>query len=299
MRKCPFCILAFFCAAWSAPPRSGAQPAAAIRLVEIRAAGDSFIMGDGKLGPGASLSFTYDLAMSRFPVTNAQFAAFIANGGYSERSYWTANGWKWKGKTSQPAYWKEAKFNEPDQPVVGVSWYEAAAFCNWLSMKEGRSPAYDGSGRVDPGSSGYRLPTEAEWEYAAAKGAPGQVERIFPWGDAWNPKNVVCRVSSSRTAAAAPVGSRSPQGDTPQGISDMAGNVWEWCSDNAQSDDEVAGSSGADRYFFEGDPAALYMVLRGGSWWNDFTNGFRAAFRSFSSRPDTRNNTIGFRVVRR
>ena len=299
MRKCPLCILAIFCAAWSAPPRSGAQPAAAIQLVRVCAAGDSFVMGDGQLGPGASLSFSYDYAMSRFPITNAQFADFIASGGYTERKYWTANGWNWRNRFSKPGHGVNKPFGKPDQPVIEVSWYEAVAYCNWLSMKEGISPAYDDAGRADLGSSGYRLPTEAEWEYAAAKGAPGLAERIFPWGNAWDPKNAVCRVSSSGLTATAAVGSRSPGGDTPQGISDMAGNIWEWCSDNTQADDELAASPTTDRYLFRNDSINEHLILRGGSWWIDFINGLRASFRSFSSKPGNRNNTIGFRVVRR
>jgi formylglycine-generating enzyme required for sulfatase activity len=298
MIRCLLCVLALLCANCLFTPRAGAQTAE-IALVEIQAAGDSFTMGDGTFGPNVSLTFTYDYSISKFPITNLQFGSFIADGGYAERSYWTANGWAWKGRITQPACWKDSKFNGPDQPVVGVSWYEAVAYCNWLSLQEGLTPAYDDSGRASLEASGYRLPTESEWEYAAAKGAPDQAERIYPWGDAWNPKNAVCKVGPSPASRTAVVGSRSPQGDTPQGLADMSGNVWQWCSDNAQGDDGIAASPRSDRYCFRSDSPTDYMVLRGGSWCNDFPNGFRAAFRSFSTKPGNRYNVSGFRIARR
>jgi formylglycine-generating enzyme required for sulfatase activity len=287
------------CAASLASQRAGAQSVSEPILVEIGAAGDSFTMGDGPLGPNAALSFTYDFFISKYPITNSQFARFVDEGGYSERSCWTANGWIWKGRITQPAFWKDVKFNGPDQPVVGVSWYEAVAYCNWLSLRAGLSPAYDDSGRADLGASGYRLPTEAEWEYAAAKGAPGQAERVYPWGDLWDANNAVCRIAPSKASRTASVGSRSPQGDTPQGLADLSGNVWEWCSDSIQGEGEIAKDARSDRYHFRGDSASEYMVLRGGSWTNNFQNGFRAAFRGFAAVPGSRHNVSGFRIVRR
>jgi formylglycine-generating enzyme required for sulfatase activity len=268
-------------------------------LVEIRAAGDSFTMGDGTLGPNVSQPISYDFFISKFAITNAQFGGFIEDGGYAERKYWTANGWAWKGKIVQPAFWKDAKFSRPDQPVVGVSWYEAVAYCNWLSLRGGLTQVYDDLGWANLGASGYRLPTEIEWEYAAAKGAPGQAERIYPWGDTWDPQNVVSGLSAPKASKTAAAGSRSPRGDTPQGLADMSGNVWEWCSDNAQGDGEIAGSSSSDRYFFRGDSKLEYMVLRGGSWINIFQNAFRSAFRGFSAAPGSRHNVSSFRIVRR
>jgi len=282
-----------------ASSQADAQSATEISFVEICAAGDSFTMGDGLLGPNVSQTITGSFFISRFPVTNSQFAAFIADGGYAERRDWTANGWAWKGSITQPAHWKDAEFYGPDQPVVGVSWYEAVAYCNWLSLKEGLTPAYDSCGRANLGASGYRLPTEVEWEYAAAKGAPAQEERIYPWGDAWDSRKAVCRVAPATASNTACVGSKSPQGDTPQGLADMSGNVWEWCGDNAQSDGGISDSGRLDRYFFQGDSKTEYMVLRGGSWWNNFTNGFRSAFRGFSLQPGSRHKVTGFRIVRR
>jgi formylglycine-generating enzyme required for sulfatase activity len=277
-----------------------AAPAAgAITLITLRAAGDSFTMGDGTFGPGATETLTADFSLSKYLITNGQFGQFVAEGGYGEQGYWTRNGLAWRGKKNQPAYWTDAKFNAPDQPVVGVSWYEAVAFCNWLSAKDGLAPAYDASGQADLTASGYRLPTEVEWEYAAAKGAPGVNRRIYPWGDTWDPQLAVCQVKPAVALKSAKVGSRSPAGDTPQGLTDMAGNVWEWCSDNDQGDASLARSESIDRYHFQGDSPSQRFVLRGGSWVIDFPNGMRSSFRSFTSAPGLRYNVYGFRIARR
>lgn len=270
-----------------------------VALIAIHAAGDSFTMGDGTFGPGATESISSDFSMSKFLVTNRQFGQFISDGGYARKEYWTTSGWAWKGRVRQPAYWTNGKFNGPDQPVVGVSWYEAVAFCNWLSTREGLTPAYDSSGHADLAASGYRLPTEVEWEYAAAKGAPGESRRIYPWGDKWDPTLAVCEVKPSRASRSAIVGSKSPEGDTPQGLTDMAGNVWEWCSDNREGDESIPGSPSSDRYYFQGDSWSQSFILRGGAWVIDFPNPLRSAFRSFASAPGLRYNVYGFRVVRR
>ncbi len=269
-----------------------------IPLIAIHAAGDSFTLGDGTFGPDAVETLSSDFSVSKYLITNSQFGRFIADGGYAERSYWTTNGWEWKGRKNQPAYWTDRRFNGPGQPVVGVSWYEAVAFCNWLSAREGLVPAYDSSGRADLTASGYRLPTEVQWEYAAAKGAPEENRRVFPWGDTWDSARAVCQVKPAAAKRTADVGSRSPSGDTPQGLADMAGNAWEWCSDNEQGDENVAGSGSTDRYYFQGDALGHRFILRGGSWVIDFASGLRSAFRSFASSPGLRYNVYGFRVVR-
>jgi len=293
-----WCALVLACPAWNVSPQAGAQSEVEISLVEVCAAGDSFTMGDGLFGPDTSQTISYDFSMSSFPITNSQFGRFIVEGGYAERSFWTANGWKWKGKIAQPAYWKDGRFNGPNQPVVGVSWYEAVAYCNWLSFKNGLTPAYDGTGRANIQASGYRLPIETEWEYAAAKGAPDLAERIYPWGNTWDSKNLVCSVAPARAVNTASVGSRSPIGDTPNGLADMSDNVWQWCSDNAQSDEAIAASPRRNRYCFRSDSPTEGMVLRGGSWYNDFRNGFRSAFRNLTARLGSRHDVTGFRIVR-
>lgn len=104
-----------------------------------------------------------------YPVTNAQFAFFIEAGGYENSAWWSQAGCqeRQRGGWNQPRFWQDTQYNGPNQPVVGVSWYEAEAFCQWLSETYGQS---------------YRLPREAEWERLAR----GQDGREYPWGDKWH-----------------------------------------------------------------------------------------------------------------
>jgi formylglycine-generating enzyme required for sulfatase activity len=261
--------------------------------VAIKAVGDSFTMGDGTYGPNVSESLSYNFTMSKYEISNSQFAQFIADGGYTTQTYWTANGWaqKTSGGWTQPAYWTDGNFNGANQPVVGTSWYEAVAYCNWRSVKEGLTAAYNSSGQANLSATGYRLPTEVEWEYAAAKGASGQAERIYAWGDTWDSSKAV--YNATRTAD---VGSKSiAGGDTLQSLADMSGNVSEWCSDNLQWDMNV--ESRTDRCYFVDDSTSQFFVLRGGAWNNSVEGDFRCACRHNYS-PHYRNNDVGFRVVR-
>ncbi|MBN1836666.1 MAG: SUMF1/EgtB/PvdO family nonheme iron enzyme [Spirochaetales bacterium] len=271
-------------------------------MVLIRAAGDSFEMGDGTYGPNptVSQSISYDFYVSRTEITNEIFAEFIADGGYTTERYWTTNGWARRGSEgwTEPATWADAEYNQAEQPVVGVSWYEAVAFCNWLSEKQSLVAAYDASGRADLTASGYRLPTEVEWEYAAAKGASGLPERLYAIGDVWDGSKIVCSVDPESSAAPAVVGSRSPGGDTPQGLVDMNGNVWEWLSDNYQNVSSI--SAGTDTYHFLNDDATTTFLERGGGWYNIHTFYFCCSYRTIPGpQPQYRSTSVGFRIVRR
>jgi formylglycine-generating enzyme required for sulfatase activity len=270
-----------------------------IAMVTIDAAGDSFGMGDGIYGPNPPVQQTisYNFTMSRYEITNTQFAQFIADYGYSTQTYWTTNGWGYKQGQgwTQPAYWIDSSFNGTNQPVVGVSWYEAVAYCNWRSAREGLTPAYDSAGQATLSASGYRLPTEVEWEYSAAKGASGQPERVYPWGATWNSDNAVCSVLPASATKTADVGSKSTAGDTPQSLADMSGNVWEWCSDNVQDDASVSATT--DRYYFVDDSTSQYSALRGGAWYDISGGLFRCACR-YDGGLGGRVNRVGFRVVR-
>jgi formylglycine-generating enzyme required for sulfatase activity len=281
----------------SDPSNTASAISAFTPLVAINSAGDSFTMGDASNGPGVSQTISYSFRMSKNEITNAEFGPFIADGGYGTSGYWTTNGWaaKTSGSWTQPGSWTDASFNGASQPVVGMSWYEAVAFCNWRSLKEGLTPAYDSSGQASLSASGYRLPTEVEWEYAAAKGGAGQAERIYAWGDTWDTAKAVCGATAS-----ANVGSKTEAGgDTPQGLTDMIGNAWEWCGDNWQNDPGVASS--ADRYFFVDD--SQLFIIRGGGW--PVTMGeqyMRCAYRygyGTGNSPLDRQAYFGFRVVRR
>ncbi len=266
-------------------------------LITINAAGDSFTMGDGTYGPNVTQTISYNFKMSQYEITNSQYQTFITESGYSTDSYWTTNGIAQRngGGWTQPAFWGNATYNGSNQPVVGISWWEAVAFCNWLSVKEGLTPAYNASGQATLTATGYRLPTEVEWEYAAAKGGSGQAERIYAWGNAapTDCSLVVGNVGACGNTATANVGSKSTVGDTPQGLADMSGNVYEWISDNFQPGGSVAG--GTDRYYFVND--SVNPSLRGGSWGNAREFIFRGAIRE-NYVPSFRGYNFGFRVVR-
>jgi sulfatase modifying factor 1 len=155
------------------------------------------------------------------------------------------------------------------RPVEGVSWWDAVGYCNALSTRDGRAPAYLVDAEEitwDPGADGYRLPTEAEWEHACRAGTTGP--RYGPLDDvAWHRGN-----SGERTHD---VGGKQPNA---WGLHDVLGNVWEWCWDHY--DPEVYGT---------------YRVLRGGGWFDEHWS-CRASVRR-RSHPTLRLDDVGFRVA--
>jgi formylglycine-generating enzyme required for sulfatase activity len=112
------------------------------------------------------------------------------------------------GRQTQPRWWNDPAYNDPAQPVVGICWHEARAYCAWLSAQTGQC---------------WRLPSEAEWEAAAR----GQAGRRYAWGDDFDPNR--CNTFESHVRGTTPVGV-FPGGDTPEGLVDLSGNVWEWTS---------------------------------------------------------------------
>jgi len=157
----------------------------------------------------------------------------------------------------------DRKFNKDEQPVAGVNWFNARAYCLWLSMLSGAE---------------YRLPTEQEWEWAAGgrREEPGKVMKVmkYPWGDEPEPTPKHANFNGNE-GATTPVG-RYPDGATPEGLYDMAGNVWEWAGSRYSEDTSA-------------------VSLRGGSW-NDSPENLRCAAR-FNNSPGSNNLFIGFRVV--
>ncbi|MDX2074823.1 MAG: SUMF1/EgtB/PvdO family nonheme iron enzyme, partial [bacterium] len=162
----------------------------------------------------AGTTFTVpEFQIAKYPATNAQFRLFIEAGGYKTDKWWTQAGIAQRNsdKWTQPRYWDDDKWNGADQPVVGVSWYEAVAFCLWLSETTGEK---------------IMLPTEQGWQRAAQ----GDKGLIYPWGNDWNGNLCNNNVDGKGIGKTTPVRHYEGKGDSPFGVVDMAGNVWEWCS---------------------------------------------------------------------
>jgi len=161
-----------------------------------------------------------------------------------------------------PKYFDDAKFNQDDQPVVGVAWQEAKNYCAW---------------------AGKRLPSEAEWE----KAARGADAKIYPWGHQPDDKKANVRGMNDRYRYTAPIG-KYPQGQSPYGVMDMAGNVWEWTDSWYQPyphNDTKSGLFGEK-----------FKVAKGGSWFSNMDLA-RTALRG-KMLPDQRQNYIGFRCAK-
>ena len=227
-----------------------------VQMAFERVAGGPFLMGSRPDDVAAFADERPQLTlhlptyfMGRHPVTVRQFAAFVRATGYECAAD--------NDVTRRPAF-----------PVTGVLWHDALAFCRWASVYTGRN---------------IRLPTEAEWE-KAARGADG---RLFPWGN--EPADPSRCNMALYLRGPSIVGRYSPQGDSPYGCTDMAGNVWEWTSslyrpypyapDDGREDAEAAGR----------------RVLRGGCW-QDNARLVRTANRG-GFDPVHWLAAIGFRCV--
>ncbi len=268
----------------------------------------SFVMGSSEadiawamttLSTGAPVSLEHEYPfhkvrisrpfyMSSHEVTVKQFRQFIQSSGYVTDAEDVGGGQTFDDENvsfvrKKGAIWKKPGWEiSDDQPVTMVSYHDAVAFCEWLSAKE-KLP--------------YKLPTEAQWEYAARGGKP---MKQFPWGDAL-PDGAKANYADSNTdfpwrdrnaddgyKYVAPVGTYEPNGF---GLFDMAGNVLEWTRDYYSRD--------YYRYSPEVDPQGPghgeYMVMRGGEWTFGALN-LRCAFRGWS-RPDLAFFNSGFRVI--
>jgi formylglycine-generating enzyme required for sulfatase activity len=208
-------------------------------------------------------------AIDRHETTNARYARFVDAGGYRTEALWSPDGWQWvqRQHVTAPFSWNDPRFNAPTQPVVGVAWYEAEAFCR-----------FDGT----------RLPTEAEWERAAR----GPDERTFPWGETFE----ASRAQGPRASGTAAVGSH-PTGASPFGIEDMAGNAWEWVADWYAADYYRSSPSRSPT----GPDTGGGKVLRGGSWFTTEAIQLRTTDRDMMTvNPGfrLRFSFVGFRCAR-
>jgi formylglycine-generating enzyme required for sulfatase activity len=234
-----------------------------------------------------------DFLIDRYELTNEQFAAFVRSDGYELMQYWIVDdgsleieetGWNYAGRFRwhAPRYWDlsadppwstDPWSNLATSPVLGVSWFEAYAYCKW---------------------AGRRLPTSGEWREAS-----GIVDRPYPWGDGrsagapapfYDLANVKLGYEGYESAGftsdgsefAAPVGRYSPRGDSPLGLADVIGNVWEWCSD-------VVAIVDYDTF------SCATRPLKGGSW---ATGMAELDDPTKDLCPLYRTDTVGFRCCR-
>jgi iron(II)-dependent oxidoreductase len=227
--------------------------------------------------------------MARAPVTQTEFAAFVDEKGYQRQEFWSPEGWNWRQQSgaTHPVYWHDdggwlrRHFDqfvplEPYYPVLHVNWYEAEAYCRW---------------------AGRRLPTEAEWELAAAaeptpdgQGITAH-KRRYPWGDA--PPTAEHVNMEWRAMGCMPVAAL-PKSDSAFGCRQMIGNVWEWTS----SDFGPFPGFSADPYKDYSQPWFTgHKVLRGGCWTTRMRL-IRNSWRNFYP-PHRRDVWAGFRTCAR
>ena len=213
-----------------------------------------------------------EFMIGKYPVTNQEFRVFLNDKGYETKEYWTSEGWQWRQdeNISEPELWHDCKGNGPNFPVVGVSWYEAAAYVNWLSKKTGQR---------------YCLPTEAQWE----KAARGDHGFQYPWGNDFDKDK--CNSDEGGLGRTNPMGI-FPSGKSPYGCLDMTGNMWEWCAD-WYVDNYYKGCPDKNP---QGPEVGSVRILRGGSWFDPDWH-CRAADR-FHLNPAERDDDFGFRLLR-
>ena len=256
-----------------------ASSAPSMVLVE----GGTFLMGDefGDLWwgcrPQHQVTLSYDFFIAKYPITFSEYDRFSDD--------------TLRRRVSDQDWGRD------DRPAINVSWWDAIAYCNWLSEREGLPVAYRLSGEVDEGQLldahgrvtsdvtvvvGYRLPTEAEWEYAARGGSSSQGFK-YPGSNAVSSVAWYAANSSSMTH---PVGRKEPN---ELGIFDMAGNIWEWCSDFYV--DYTEGPK-MNPYISDGE----LRMMRGGSWRSN-ASFVRTANRFGLITPTPPGRRVGFRVV--
>jgi formylglycine-generating enzyme required for sulfatase activity len=212
--------------------------------------------------PQHKVTITHGFWLDRTEVTNASFQAFVDAGGYTAPSYWSEAGRDWLARQPAGSRPAECKGTRPGDPRRCVTWFEAEAYARWR---------------------GGRLPTEAEWEFAAR----GPKSMRYPWGDAFDAAR--CHV----VGATGPVAAGSlPEGASWVGAQDMAGNAMEWVAD------------WLDRGYYARSPAedpkgpaeGTIKVEKGG-WWGSNLFVARSAYRHYEDPPEYGDEHIGFRIV--
>jgi iron(II)-dependent oxidoreductase len=276
-----------------APPPPPAAPRALGAPAEVLVEPGPFVLGTD--GDGATAVYDNErpahvvelpaFRIDTFPVSNAEYAAFVAAGGYADERLWSADGWRWRQKAGleHPQFWtaegggswSRLRFGwreelPLDQPVQHVCWYEAEAYARW---------------------AGKRLPTEAEWEKAASAFNPGETKGLYPWGGD-SPSEDHANLGG-RHFGPAPLGAY-PGGASPSGCQQMIGDVWEWTSSDFGGYPGFA--SFPYREYSEVFFGSGYKVLRGGSWATS-PLAVRVTFRNWDF-PIRRQIFAGFRCAR-
>lgn len=291
------------------PQQKGVNTRYTGKMIHIPAG--SFLMGRSDVGDDKEYQIPNerpvhevklsDYSIGKYEVTRGEYRRFILAGGYTNRAYWSVDGWAWrvKSKRTRPLYWNATqnwdyewnkrrvyRFTQTDNyPVVGVSYYEAEAFGNW---------------------AGGHLPTEAQWEKAARWNARTSHPNVYPWGDAWDAEKCNNCYDHNKAGGGynkfqtAPVGSY-PAGASPYGCQDMAGNVAEWCKDWYSG--RYYSATPPDGWVNpQGPPRGNGRVMRGGSWFANYGDVCRCAGRSGPANsgiePRVVAEYIGFRLAR-
>lgn len=234
--------------------------------------------------------------IAKYPVTCAQYQRFIDAPGYANEKYWKSNAaksWLKQSKQTAPKLWEDSRWNNKSNlPVVGVTWFEANAYCEWLTERiaNGELRIADSAAETAIRNSKFviRLPTEAEWEKAATWDAEKKKKNVWPWGDTFDRAKANTSEGDDSIGGTTVVGIY-PNGASPCGARDLAGNVWEWCSTVYQ---DYPYRLDANHESPETEGA---RVLRGGSWYRPQANARGAVrLRSGAGRWDY---YLGFRVV--
>ncbi|MFN8304513.1 MAG: SUMF1/EgtB/PvdO family nonheme iron enzyme [Saprospiraceae bacterium] len=250
----------------------------------IRIEGGTFQMGsnDGEANEKPVHAVTVkDFYLGKYPVTLAQFKSFIEASAYQTDADKDGGSYIWNGKDwvkTKGVNWrcdlhgKSRPESENNHPVIHVSWNDAKAYCDWLSKTTGQS---------------YRLPAEAEWEYAARG---GRLSKGFSYAGS-NQIGEVAWYNQNSGSKTHPVGEKKPN---ELGLYDMSGNVWEWCEDDwhgsYKDNPPTNGSAWVD------SPRGSVRVVRGGSWY--YAPAIARVANRLYDFPASRSGNVGFRLAR-
>lgn len=244
--------------------------------------------------PQHILELSYDYWIGRFPVSNAQFGEFVRSTSFETRAEREGWGWVWNIRDEQWEKKEGANWLHPlganshitalqEHPVVQVCWYDARAFCEWLTQRQFNDlqPDYQ-----------FRLPSEAEWE----KSARGTEGREWPWGNDFDA--ALCNSKMDGNIYTTPARAYSPRGDSVYGAADMSGNVWEWTltlwGEDHDTPTFVYPYTSKDGRENQAADDGVYRIIRGGSFKDDI-KGVRSACRDLDP-PYYSLNNLGFRV---